>query len=237
MQTRPPPHRAEASEAPAGEEAEPSGPERRCIVTGEVRPKAELLRFVVGPDGTVVPDVAERLPGRGLWLTPRRDIVDLAAAKRIFARAARASVAAPENLSDRVELLLVQRCCDILGLARRAGQAVAGFEKVRERLRRGGAALLLAARDGAESGRAKLRAAAPELRVSAALDSAELAHVFGRDHAIHAVVTEGRLAERLAKELARLAGFRRSQEAGDLVETTPQRQRLGKDELNDTGLR
>jgi hypothetical protein len=170
--------------------------------------KDALVRFVVDPAGGIVPDVAGRLPGRGLWLTAARDIVDQAAAKRVFARAARAPVSVPENLSDRVEGLLAERCCELIGLARRAGQAVAGFEKVREALRRGNAGLLLAASDGAVGGREKLRALAPDIPVLDVLSSAELAAAFGRDHAVHALVSRGALAERLKADADRLAGFR-----------------------------
>ncbi len=105
----------------------------------------------MGPDGAIVPDIEARLPGRGLWLTPRRDIVDRAVAKRLFARAARRPVATPPELADRVESLLARRCVDVLGLARRAGLAVAGFDRVGGALRRGGPALLLCALDGAEA--------------------------------------------------------------------------------------
>src|SRR5258708_39003443 len=104
---------------------------RRCIVTGVVRPKPELVRFVVGPDGTVVPDIAARLPGRGLWLTARRDIMEAAGAKRLFGRAARAPVTVPGDLAERGEILLRRRCADLIGLARRSRRAVAGYEKVR----------------------------------------------------------------------------------------------------------
>jgi len=118
-----------------------------------VRAKAALVRFVVAPDGTLVPDVAARLPGRGLWLTARRDIVEAAMAKRLFGRAARKPVTVSADLADRVELLLRQRCADLIGLARRSGKAVAGYEKVRSALRDGDAAILLAAADGGEGGR------------------------------------------------------------------------------------
>jgi predicted RNA-binding protein YlxR (DUF448 family) len=177
-----------------------------------VRPKAELLRCVVGPDGRIVPDVAGRLPGRGLWLTARRDIVATAVAKRLFARAARAPVGVDDDLADRVEALLAQRCCEVLGLARRAGQAVAGFTKVRQALERREAAVLAAAVDGAADGRGKLAALAPALPVVDPLTSAELGAAFGRDHVVHAALKPGRLAETLLVEAARLAGFRRGRE-------------------------
>jgi predicted RNA-binding protein YlxR (DUF448 family) len=183
-------------------------PLRRCLVTGMVRPKTELLRFVVGPDGTIVPDLAARLPGRGLWLTARRDIVERAVAKRLFGRAARASVTVPGDLAERVERLLRERCCDLIGFARRSGLAVAGFEKVRKALRDGDAAVLLAASDGGEDGREKIRACAATLPLVELLTAGELAAAFGREHVVHAVIGRGRIGRALLAEAARLSGFR-----------------------------
>jgi predicted RNA-binding protein YlxR (DUF448 family) len=139
-----------------------------------------LLRFVVGPDGAIVPDIEARLPGRGLWLTPRRDIVERAVAKRVFARAARRPVAAPPELADRIESLLAQRCCDALGLAV----------------------------DGAEGGRGKLVALGHGLPVACVLTAAELGAVFGRERIVHTAVGGGPLCRRLLLDLSRLSGLR-----------------------------
>ena len=141
-------------------------------------------------------------------MTPRRDIVDRALAKRVFARAARQPVLAPPGLADRVEALLAQRCCDALGLARRAGLAVAGFDRVGEAVRRGRAALLLFAVDGAEAGRRKLGASGGDLSSASVLTAAELGGAFGRERIVHAAVGGGALCERLRRDLVRLAGFR-----------------------------
>jgi hypothetical protein len=181
---------------------------RRCIVAGDIRPKAELVRCVVGPDGAIVPDIAGRLPGRGLWLTARRDIVATAVAKRIFARAARSQVGVDDGLADRIEQLLAKRCCEILGLARRAGQALAGFEKVRALVASGGAAVLVEAADGGSDSRAKLAALAPRLPVIDRLSAAELSAALGREHVAHAALMPGRLAAAFVAEAARLGGFR-----------------------------
>ena len=162
----------------------------------------------MAPDGALVPDVAGRLPGRGLWLTARRDIVDRALVKRAFARAARQPVVAPPGLADRVETLLAQRCCDALGLARRAGVAVAGFDRVSEAMRRGKAALLLFAVDGAEGGRRKLGAAGRDVPSASVLSAVELGGAFGRERIVHAAIGGGTLCDRLHLDLARLAGFR-----------------------------
>ena len=183
-------------------------PQRRCIVTREVGERAALLRFVVGPDGGLVPDVEARLPGRGLWLTPRRDIVDRAVAKRLFARAARLPVSVPSDLANRVEALLARRCGDALGFARRAGLAAAGFDRVGDAVRRGRAALLLFAVDGAEGARRKFGALGRDLPSAGVLTAAELGAAFGRERIVHAAVGGGPLCERLRFDLARLAGFR-----------------------------
>lgn len=193
------------------DEADPAGksPLRRCIVSRAVRPKAELVRFVVSPDGLVVPDVDERLPGRGLWLSAARDVVDTARAKGLFAKAAQARVEVPADLADRVEALLLGRCESLLGLARRAGQLVAGFEKVREWLAKGKAGLLVEAADGAADGRTKLAGAAGDLPRIEVLRAAEMARALGREHVVHVAVAPGGLADGLRREAARLAGFRK----------------------------
>ncbi len=196
-------------------------PQRRCIVTGEIRDRGALLRFVVGPDGAIVPDIEARLPGRGLWLTPRRDIVERAVAKRIFARAARRPVAAPPELADRIESLLARRCCDGLGLARRAGLAVAGFDRVSEALRRGRAALLLVALDGAAGGRRKLAALGRDLPSASVLNAAELGAAFGRERIVHAAVAGGPLCRRLLLDLSRLAGLRAAASVGCGMDFAP----------------
>lgn len=199
-----------AEPVPAIDPLEGETPNRRCIVTGEIRPKTELVRFVVGPDGALAPDISSRLPGRGLWTVARRDIVRQAVAKRLFARAARTHVTADEGLADQVERLLAARCCDMLGLACRAGQAVAGFVKVRTLVAAGGAAVLVEAADGGSDSRGKLHALAPGLPTVDALSAVELSAALGREHVVHAALMPGRLAASLVNDAARLGGFRAS---------------------------
>lgn len=193
-----------------------AGTSRRCLVTGSVRPKTELVRFVLGPSGTVVPDIAGKLPGRGLWLTARRDIVAEAASKRVFARAAKAAAVVPAGLEDRVEALLVQRCIEILGLARRAGVAIAGFVRVKAALAEqrlaaeGQMALLVEAIEAAADGREKLAALAPGLPRVMCLTGRELGGAFGREHAVHVALKKGRLSDLFIAEARRLSGFRPS---------------------------
>lgn len=194
------------------------GNSRRCLVTRTAEPREGLIRFAVGPDGTVVPDLAERLPGRGLWLTARRDIVQTACAKGAFARAARRRVTVPDGLDLLVESLLARRCIELIGLARRAGLVTTGYGKVRAALSADRVALLLApldatGRDAAElAGRAdttRRRAAnRPEVTRWAVLTRAELGAVLGRDDAVHVALSAAPLTERIERELSRLAGFR-----------------------------
>ena len=199
---------------PQGHGSDRRCPDRRCIVTGQVRPKAEMLRFVLSPAGEVVPDLGAGLPGRGIWLSARRDVVNTALAKRLFARAARRAAIVPDDLADRVEELLVRRCLDALGLARRAGQAVCGYEKVRAEIKARRAAAVIEARDAAADGRGKMRALATGLPVVELFDAAELGGVFGRETAVHVAMAPGGLADRLLRETALLAGFRPQAEAG-----------------------
>jgi predicted RNA-binding protein YlxR (DUF448 family)/ribosomal protein L30E len=187
--------------------------QRRCLVSRESRSREQLIRFVVSPDSAVVPDIEECLPGRGLWLTATRDIVDAACRKRVFAKAARGSVTVDDHLADIIERLLVRRCLSLLGIARRAGEAVTGFEKVRDMARGGTAGLLLTASDAAADGRRKIEATARGAHysgglVAGVLTSVELGGVFGRDAAVHVAVKEGALGARLLTECNRLAGFR-----------------------------
>ncbi|GAA0601256.1 RNA-binding protein [Caenispirillum bisanense] len=204
-----------ADEDGADDDLDPSGPHRRCIVSGTVLPKDALMRFVVAPDGTVVPDLENALPGRGLWLSPRRDMIETAVTKRAFARAARRKVDVPPDLADRIDLLMRRKFLNLLGLARRSGAVTAGFDKVRALLKdqRQGAAVLLEASDGAEDGRGKIRALAPGLPVIDLFTAAELGGALGRDIVVHGVVTaQGRaqasMAARLKEQAERLAVYR-----------------------------
>lgn len=191
--------------AEAGSE---TGRVRRCLATGALLPPAEMMRFVVDPQGRIVADAAQRLPGRGLWLTARRDIVTEAVRKRLFARAAKAPVVVEPGLEDRVEALLARRCGELLGLARRSGQLTAGFVKVKAALDKDDIAVLVEAMDAAADGRGKLSGVARGLPVVSCLSARETGAAIGREHAVHAALKPGRLAELFLAEARRLAGFR-----------------------------
>jgi predicted RNA-binding protein YlxR (DUF448 family) len=166
-----------------------------------------MIRFVIAPDATVVPDLAERLPGRGIWLSARGDVLETAQVRGAFAKSARRPVKVPPALVADVAMALAERIRETLGLARRAGLAVAGFAKAREWLAEGKAALVVQASDGSPGERSRLLGAnAGRVPVVAPLDAAALGRVFGRDQAVHIAVGAGRLADRLLAETARLAG-------------------------------
>lgn len=207
MTIRPPEPQTDPDTLPQeGEpEAEMKGPLRRCIVTRESGPKEAMIRFVLGPDRQIVPDLGARLPGRGMWLSARADVLERAVSRGAFARAARGQVQLPPDLRARIESALKDRLRDQLGLARRAGQAVCGFQKVREWLQAGRVGVLVQASDGSLAERERLTGGrdVPQVVVLAA---EELGAMFGRDHVVHVAVAPGRLAEVLVQEAGRLAG-------------------------------
>jgi hypothetical protein len=191
--------------------------ERKCIVSGEVLPEAKLVRFAADPEARVVPDVTAKLPGRGMWVSANREAIAKAAAKNLFSRAAQTPLKAEVELADRVEALLVAQIQGWLGLARRAGELVLGFDVIERTLRGGKAVLVIVeAADAGEDGRRKLQDAAESrgLRpfVLGALTRDELGLALGRGNVVHAALTSGQksgsLAERLISDAGRLAGFR-----------------------------
>jgi predicted RNA-binding protein YlxR (DUF448 family) len=167
-----------------------------------------MVRFVIAPDGRVVPDVDEKLPGRGLWLKATKDIVAKAVERDAFRKAARGNAQASPGLAREVEALLARRCLALVGFARRAGAAVAGFEKVRALAAKGRIGVLIASREAAEDGRRKLATLAPGAPVVRLFAEAELAQVFGRETVAHAAIEQGRIAREFLREAERLAGFR-----------------------------
>jgi hypothetical protein len=191
-----------------GREKDQDEPERKCLATGEVSPKSGLVRFVVGPDDGVVPDIAAKLPGRGMYVSADRAAIAMAAKKNLFSRAARQPVKAPEGLADLVEVLLARRVVELLSMARKANSAVTGYEKVKDWLEKGRAAVLIQAEDGSERGKTKLRPPSGENSLISCLNAGEIGLAFGRERAIHAALAAGGLTTRVVEEAARLAGLR-----------------------------
>ena len=196
-----------------GREKETEIAERRCLVTGEVQPKAGLIRFVLGPDSMVVPDLAEKLPGRGFWLTADRVVIERAVAKGLFSRGAKAPAKPPEGLVELLEAGLARRVVDLVSLGRKSGRAVAGFEKVKDWLAAGRVKVLLQASDGSERGKGRLWT--PEgARWFGCLTASELGLAFGRDHVIHSALSRGGLADKIIRDAGRLNGLRGNRPSG-----------------------
>jgi hypothetical protein len=191
-----------------GREKEQDDPERKCIATGESQPKTGLVRFCIGPDNQVVPDILGRLPGRGIYVAADRAAITKAATKGLFSRAARQPVKVPEGLADLVEALLARRVVDLISMSRKANAAVMGYEKVKDWLASGKARVLVQASDGSERGKTKLRPPEGKGGFIGLLTAGEMGLAFGRERAIHAALGAGMLTTRVVEEAARLSGLR-----------------------------
>jgi predicted RNA-binding protein YlxR (DUF448 family) len=188
--------------------------ERRCLVSGTVRPTDEMIRFVVGPDGMVVPDVEGRLPGRGLWITAERALIEKAASKKRFKAA---GGTAPDGLADMTAALVRGKLLSLIGLARRTGDLLAGFDVIDRAVSRGEAvAVLIEAADAAPDGRRKMMARIIKadggardgaIPVFDGFDRDTLSQAVGRENATHLAVKRSRLAEKIQLEMTRLAGL------------------------------
>jgi predicted RNA-binding protein YlxR (DUF448 family) len=186
------------------------GPERKCIATGEVQPKHGLVRFVVGPEGQVVPDILGKLPGRGIYVAADRAAIDLAVKKKLFSRAAKQQVSVSEGLADEVERQLARRVVDLISLQRKAGRAVAGYEKVKSWLQTEEAEVLVQAVDG--SGRGKSKLSTPHYgHYIGWLTADELGLAFGRQTVIHGALASGGLTQRVVEDAQRLKGVRKNE--------------------------
>ena len=200
----------------AGDTTDGEGPVRQCAVTRERLAQTEMVRFVLSPDMVVTPDINSKLPGRGVWVKADRDSITLAASKGALARGFKAQVKVPEGLADQVEALLLQRCLSVLGMAKKAGGVILGYDQVKDALRKKTHGILLEASDGAEDGRNKVyflaKALYSSVNVAGALTSAELGMAFGRDRVIHGLVRKGAIAKTWTLAYRRLTGFREAPE-------------------------
>ncbi|MDO8377779.1 RNA-binding protein [Phenylobacterium sp.] len=186
--------------------------ERRDIVTGEVMAEDRLIRFVAGPGGVVVPDLARKLPGRGMWVAADRASVETAAKKGLFSRSAKAKLIASPDLADQVDVLLRRRVLDGLGLAKRAGDLISGYEKVAAALNAGRAAWVIEAADGAADGRRKIlnvaRKSPRAPKLLGLYSNEELGLALGGENVIHTAFLAGRGADQWTFDVHRLSGFR-----------------------------
>lgn len=195
-----------------GKEKLRDDPDRKCIATGESQPKAGLIRFVTDPEGVVVADLMGKLPGRGFYVASTRAALEKAVSKSLFSRAARQPVVVPEGLVAQVEAGLVRRVVDMIAMARKAGQAITGLEKVKDWLIKEKASVLIQASDGSEREKTRLRPPDGPDSFIGCLTAQELGLAFGRERAIHGALGAGGLERRVVEEAARLAGLRGMQQ-------------------------
>jgi uncharacterized protein len=208
----------------ARSEAE-DGPERTCLVTRMKASPEVMIRFVVGPDATVVPDIRHKLPGRGVWVTARADKIAEAVRRQAFTRGFKAKVTASETLPEQVLELLTRDCVQALGLANKAGQVVTGFAKVEEAIGKGSVVALLHAEEAGSDGIRKLaqslrrrfgeaggeNVSLPQINLFTSL---QLDLALGRTNVIHAALTAGAMSRSFVARCHRLDFYRTGQSAG-----------------------
>lgn len=182
--------------------------QRRCIVTGETDSPAGLIRFAIDPDGGVVPDIAERLPGRGIWVGAQRDLLEQAIARGSFARGAKRAVRVPTDLVECTGRALAQYALELLGLLRRTGAVVTGFDQVRDLVNKSGAAVVLTAGDAAANALAKGTGFARDVPHVTWLTVDEMSLALGRGNVVHAGLSPASLTDRFLREALRLRGLR-----------------------------
>lgn len=183
-----------------------ASPQRRCIVTGSTHDKADLIRFVVGPDDVVVPDIACKLPGRGMWVKCDHAAVERACAKKLFSASAKKQVTPREDLVMLTQSLLSDRALSALALARKAGNAIHGFEKVSSVLREHKAIALLHASDAGDDGKAKLKTD-DSVVTSSQFERDDLSRIMGCENAVHVAIISGPAGQDFLEQLRRFAGF------------------------------
>lgn len=182
-------------------------PERRCIATGDVQPRSGLIRFVLDPDGVVVPDLLGKLPGRGVYVAADRAALETTVKKALFSRGFKQPAKAAPELIDQIDAMLIRRVTDLISLARKSGDAIAGYEKVKDWLMRETAHVLIQASDGSERGKSKLSTPYKGVFIGF-LTADELGMAFGRQTVIHAALASGGLTPRVVEEAQRLQGVR-----------------------------
>lgn len=192
------------------------GPLRLCAVSRAQKPPEELIRFVLGPDGVVAPDLARRLPGRGVWVDATRESVATAVRRQVFARSLKQAVSLPDDLPALIERLMLRRLGEAVSMANKAGLLTAGFSKVDELIAGGRAFVLMHAADGAQDGKAKLdrkfkALLGPERAAEATvgeMTGPELDLAIGRSNVVHAAASEGGASQRILQEALRLRRYR-----------------------------
>ena len=215
--------RLDDADTDAGPRHAAAGTARLCVVTRDVKPTDEMIRFVVGPDGSVVPDLKRKLPGRGVWVTARRDVLAMAVKRGAFARAFRADVKVAPDLPATVERLMERALLDALAIARKARQVVTGHAKTEAAAEQGAAVAVLQASDARPEGVRQIIAAirrgsaadAANIVVIPAFTSAQLDLALARPNVVHAALLAGRASDTVIARWRSLARFRQAEPAGE----------------------
>lgn len=181
--------------------------ERRCIVSGEVKAKEELLRFTVMPDNQVIPDFKKKLPGRGIYVTNSKKALQVAVDKNLFAKACKGKAKADKQLPELVEGLLKKKGLEAVSLAKKAGVLVTGFEKVKDALKKDKIAFILEAKDAGTDGHEKMLALAKNLETFVLYDVEELDKALDRVNTVHAAFLKSEMSKMVHNEFIRLQAF------------------------------
>ena len=181
--------------------------ERKCIATGQVLSKSELVRFVLGPNSLIYPDPENKLPGRGIWVKADRSAILKAEKRRLFSQAAKQSAECLENLAEQVENLIANRIIKLIGLSRKSGQCICGYEKVKDWLKKDIAKVLIQSSDGSSRGKSRLRTP-DDGKFIGCLSSKELGKAFRRENITHCALASGGLTQRIVEDAQRLKGLR-----------------------------
>ena len=181
--------------------------ERKCIATGQVLTKGELVRFVLGPNNILYPDPENKLPGRGMWVKADRSAIAKAETEKLFSQAAKQSINCIENLAEKVEDLIAKRIIKLIGLSRKSGQCICGYEKVKDWLKKDMVKVLIQSCDGSDREKSRLKTP-KDGNFIGWLNSKELGKAFGRENITHCALASGGLTQRIVEDAQRLRGLR-----------------------------
>jgi uncharacterized protein len=232
--------RLDEFEADHGPRTIAAGTARLCVATRAVKPIEDMIRFVRGPDGAVVPDLKRKLPGRGVWVSAQRVALAQAINRGAFRRAFKSEVTVSENLLTLVEHLLERSVLDGLAIARKAGDVVTGFAAVADAIETKPVIALLHAQDAAAEGRRKLASSlqrhdphnAKGIVTITAFTSAQLDLALGRSNVVHAALLAGRTSDAVMARWRVLDRFRMGEPDGEFTPMQHERGAQSRD-LND----
>jgi uncharacterized protein len=207
---------AQDNELDRGASSVAPGAERTCALTRELKPASEMIRFVLDPSGTVVPDVKRKLPGRGIWITASRAAIEDAAKRNVFTRGFKRDVRTAGDLAARTDQLIERAALDALAIAGKAGAVIGGFTRVEAAVDRDHILALIHAADAGDDGKRKLDAAlrrqtsgkSSEIVVIDVFSGGQLDLALNRPNVVHAALLAGPGSETFLTRAARLTRFR-----------------------------